>query len=42
MFQMMRKIKKKKKKTEIRDMQLLKFILSVQYFNRRLILAQNV
>ena len=40
MFQMMRKIKKKKK-TEIRDMQLLKFILSVQYFNRRLILAQN-
>ena len=40
MFQMMRKIKKKKK-TEIRDMQLLKFIPSVQYFNRRLILAQN-
>ena len=37
MFQMMRKIKK----TEIRDMQLLKFILSVQYFNRHLILAQN-
>ena len=38
MFQMMRKIKKK---TEIRDMQLLKFILSVQYFNRHLILAQS-